>query len=581
MALALVGAVCGSAALADAEEAGIRRVRDRLNVGEFSTAIAEAKNLPLAQRDAALSEVADAQARLGAKEAAVATVATIQNDALRGEVLGQMFGGYGTSGGISTDGGLPMTNSAGGQGGGVQPDFESLIELMTSTIAPESWRDAGGTQGEVEQHRGGVYVDAAGAMRPVVNLTDLARLASLRRDAAREAGDKANIRAPSALRKISLTRLERELQIRAAQGRPVEEELQALAGLQKVQYVFVYPESGDVVLAGPAGDWYLGRENRRLALETDRPVVLLDDLVTLLRHEFSQGGVFGCSIDPTPEGIERLSAFVTDSARKPLPVGGRPKWTEELGRRLGTQKITIDGLAPSSHAAAVLVEADYRMKLLGVGKEESIAAVPNYLQLVADAKSSKPPALDLVRWWFTVNYDALLTSQERDVYELRGQGVKLLSENEFLAGAGQRVSTGQASNPNSAFAANFTQHFAALAQKYPVYAELQNIFDLALVCAVLHRDGVCDHIGWQRSGLMSPAVLATEVRAVPATVETVAQSRELTKTLVVATASGGVTVDVAEVARPDAIQIDSREQLAKVRRSQRPQNIPDRGWWWD
>lgn len=37
-------------------------------------------------------------------------------------------------------------------GGGVEPDFDSLIELMTSTIEPETWREAGGTQGEVKQH---------------------------------------------------------------------------------------------------------------------------------------------------------------------------------------------------------------------------------------------------------------------------------------------------------------------------------------------------------------------------------------------------------------------------------------------
>jgi general secretion pathway protein D len=40
----------------------------------------------------------------------------------------------------------------GGMGGGVKPDFDSLVELMTSTIEPESWREAGGTQGEVKHH---------------------------------------------------------------------------------------------------------------------------------------------------------------------------------------------------------------------------------------------------------------------------------------------------------------------------------------------------------------------------------------------------------------------------------------------
>ncbi|MBN8625450.1 MAG: DUF1598 domain-containing protein [Planctomycetes bacterium] len=560
-------------------------VRAQIAAGEFSSAVDAAQRLPAADRDGALREVAEAQRRAGAVEAATSTVATIRDDALRGEILGQMFGGgadpFGGGGQGATGGGAPMLNLAGALGGGVQPDFESLMDLMTSTIAPETWRAAGGTQGEVRPHHSGVLVDAQGEVRPIVNSAEVARLAALRRDAARAASEPSAVRRSSALRKVSLTRLERELQIRAARGLPVEEELHALAGLQKIQYVFVYPESGDVVLAGPAGDWYFGRENRPLAVETDRPVVLLDDLVTLLRREFTSGGSFGCSIDPTPTGLEQLTAFVTESAKRPLPVGGRPKWTEELGRRLGTQVVSMHGIDPTSRAASVIVEADYRMKLLGVGKEESIPAVPDYLKLVADTKAGKPPGLDLVRWWFTVDYDTVLTSPDHDVYELRGQGVKLLSENEFLAGQGQRVSTGQATDPNRAFAANFTQHYAALGQKYPIYADMQNIFDLAVVCSVLRQDAVCDRIGWRRSGLMSPQVFATSTGAAPTKVDTVAQSRELSKTLVIATASGGVTVDVAGIARPDALQIDSREQLAKVRRSQRPAIVPDRGWWWD
>jgi hypothetical protein len=35
-----------------------------------------------------------------------------------------------------------------------RPDFEHLIELITSTIEPETWREAGGTQGEVKQFYG-------------------------------------------------------------------------------------------------------------------------------------------------------------------------------------------------------------------------------------------------------------------------------------------------------------------------------------------------------------------------------------------------------------------------------------------
>lgn len=47
-----------------------------------------------------------------------------------------------------------------------RPDFESLIELLTSTLTPESWREAGGTVGEVKAFSG------PGAMVLVVTQTD-------------------------------------------------------------------------------------------------------------------------------------------------------------------------------------------------------------------------------------------------------------------------------------------------------------------------------------------------------------------------------------------------------------------------
>ena len=59
---------------------------------------------------------------------------------------------------------------------------------------------------------------------------------------------------------VSLPRLEKQVQLRLAAGRPPTEAMQVLAGLQRIQYVFVYPESGDLVLAGPAGDWNVGPE---------------------------------------------------------------------------------------------------------------------------------------------------------------------------------------------------------------------------------------------------------------------------------------------------------------------------------
>ena len=56
------------------------------------------------------------------------------------------------------------------------------------------------------------------------------------------------------------------------------------------------------------------------------------------------------------------------------------------------------------------------------------------------------------------------------LFELVGQGVKVLSENEMLAEQGQRVHTGASDSLNRQFAEDFTSHFAELAKKYARYS---------------------------------------------------------------------------------------------------------------
>ena len=95
--------------------------------------------------------------------------------------------------------------------------------------------------------------------------------------------------------------------------------------------------------------------------------------------------------------------------------------------------------------------------------------------------------MGVLRWWFTLNYDAILT-RDRMAYEFRGQGVKVLSENEHLAAQGQRVHTGDSEPLNRQYAQSFTEHFAELCEKYPIYAELRNICDLALAAALVREE---------------------------------------------------------------------------------------------
>jgi hypothetical protein len=301
-----------------------------------------------------------------------------------------------------------------------------------------------------------------------------------------------------------------------------------------------------------------------------------------LRREFDSGERFGCSIDPTPEGLANLQAFAAESAKRPLAPGARTRWTAQLGEKLGPQNIRVYGIDPASHAASVLVEADYRMKLVGIGREEGTLDIPDYFELVKAANKKNHSALRLLRWWFTVEYDALLTTENHDVYELRGQGLRLQGENEFLAADGKRTATGAADEFNQEFADRFTKHFPSLAQKYPIYAELQNLFDLALVAAVLKNDRVVERCGWEARGLRDPDVLALERRHVPATVDSVVNSREITPTIVMAAAAGGVSVDLRSAADPEEMEIDDRGLLAKAQsNAMLPADLRARAWWWD
>ena len=182
--------------------------------------------------------------------------------------------------------------------------------------------------------------------------------------------------AHAALRKVSLNRLEKQVQLRLAAGRRPTDDMLTLGGLEKIKYVFVYPETGDIVLAGPAGAWRSDEEGRVVSQASGRPVVQLDDLVVVLRHMMhSAKGQFGCSINPREDALAKTKEFLDESAKSPLKEGTRSRWLKQLRDRMGKQDVVVEGLDPRTRVAQVLVEADYRMKLVGMGIEPGVLGV--------------------------------------------------------------------------------------------------------------------------------------------------------------------------------------------------------------
>jgi Protein of unknown function (DUF1598) len=543
-------------------------VEARLAAGEFGPAIAAAGAInDRAQRDKLLGGIAAAQAANGAGRAALDTASDIASDLERKAALGSLA--------ASQSGG----KQRGARGGGGFADFDSLIELITSTIKPDSWDDVGGP-GAIDQFAGGVYVDSAGLLRKLPTTVSTS-LAAIHRSAA-DASHTGNPRQSAVLRKVSLTRLEREVQLMHAQGRPPTEAMQTLAGLKRIKYILVYPNSGDIVLAGPAGDWRRDAEGRYVDVEKSAPVLNLDDLVVTLRNAHDGGGKFVCSIDPRKDNLAAAKLVNEKWSKQPLRSGAqREKWLGEVRDAIGRQDIRVEGIDPRTRAGRILVEADYRMKLVALGLEEGTLGLTSYLASIELGKDGNPPPMNLLRLWFVLNYSSLTATEGRDAFELHGPGAKVLSENELLTERGERVPTGASDELATQFADSFTRQFDKLSVKYPIYAELRNVFDLALVSAVMRSHDLPGQVGWHMTHFGPGGEYALELGPAPTEVESVINHRVLGGKHVVAVISGGVRVDPHELAARESVKADTYGLMAGERRTSTPKELPRRAWWWD
>lgn len=497
--------------------------------------------------------------------------------ALNGQGNGNLLPGGNNQGQFNQQAG-PQQNNNGFAGGAANADFDSLIDLIISTVEPDTWVENGGPEADIRPFPTGVWVDASGVLREV-EASSSTRLVSLSPPPVPAAGASGNAREPAELRCVSLPRLEAEVYHRLRDGKPLDESMLTLAGLQRIEYVFVYPEIGDVVLAGPAGDWQLDSERHLVSVSTGVPVVRFDDLLTLLRRERDQQHKpFGCAITPRQGNLAATQAFLDRSAGEPLPPGrkARERWLGDLGDTLGRQDIEVFGIDASTHAAHVLVKADHHMKCVGIGLEEGVPGVESYLETVARQRDNQPP-LNVLRWWFSTNYTGISQNEAGTAFEFVGLGVCVLSENELLTKRGERVHTGQADDATQQFAHQFTANFDALAARYPVYGELRNLFDLAIVAALLDANDLYATAGWQPVLLLDAQYLPLPKHRTPREVDTIISHRLAGKGKILAAASGGVWIDSQGVLTKRAAPSDEVE----YHRERIPTDLAQGVWWWD
>lgn len=474
-----------------------------------------------------------------------------------------------------------VANNQNSRGGAANADFDSLIDLIVSTVATDTWAENGGGTADIRAFPNGVLVDTAGLLRQRTK-ADLTKSLAAKRGTApvANAAFSASARKASTLRYVSLPRLEREMMRRQAAHERFDPTMLTLAGLRRVKYVFAYPETGDLVLAGPAGDWSVNKTGCIVAADTGEPVVRLDDLLTIFRRgKEAVDSHFGCSINPRQEALAKTQAFLAESSKNPLQPSHRKEWLENLRDSVGRQDIEIFGIDPASRVAGVLVQADYHMKLIGMGLADGVDGVESYLKSIHLRPGEEPPAMSVLRWWFALKYDTIAQSENKDAFELVGQGVRVLSENEILAQQGQRVHTAASDALNRHYAESFTSHFTDLAHKYPIYGELRNIFDLAMAVALIQSEGLVEKAGWKPALMVNRDKLRLPQGNVPREVDTVINHRVINQRLVIAGVSGGVMVAPSDVLK--SARANESAGITAATGEPVPKDLGANAWWWD
>ena len=576
-------AVCGFATATFAESPNNSPIADR---------VTSAKALPAAQRDTELKGIAIEQANGRQPIAALKTLALVANPSDVADGLREMRlianSGSAPHSKPSPDPSIPAGQN-GGQGGGTIADFTSLIDLIQTTVAPDTWEALGGPS-TMSPYVAGIFVDGEGVVKDAVSVANGSVLDNLEvmldaaqpADANRQGGVHA-WRLATPYRCVSLARLSQEILKRRLNGAPVDDAIRNMAGLSRVQYVILDSQNKDVVLVGPVG----GIETHQGWMrdgKTGMVTMRLEYFCAAAASMFDQQP-FGCTIDPTQQGLAAAADVAEQVRSNAIPIGLA---AESLSKAIGKQDVRVFGTAGDTPLGYLLVEADRHMKQLALGMKPMPVGTLNYLNVISRHIDKGSPDGQLLRLWFTGSPMAVRVDEAGTTFELAGCPLKLASETRLAAQDGGRIPA-PADFRVTEFVEEFNQHFEEISALHPVYGALQSVFTSAGVAELLRRS---DGASWI-PGILGPMLLddaSLGVMATPRRVDSIATLHRVThrgKRYSIVVASGGVMIDtretIAQTLRPYPTLVSIRDRFNQPDQTaaKTSRNDANNQWWWN
>ena len=414
---------------------------------------------------------------------------------------------------------------------------------------------------------GGIKIDTAGVLSGEPNALDANVRNQLMKSLRAVDGDISQV----GMRMISLKGLEAQVAQANANGEPLPADVQFMAGLQRLEYVIVDKENNDIILAGPGEPWTITETGAVVGKNSGTPVLHLEDFIVAMRSVNDARQDFGISvsIDPTEKGAATLQRFLKrlDSFH--------PNMSGQVAEAYGPQQISLTGVPKDSRYSQILVAADYKMKRLSMGLEEApIRDFPSLLELARrkDARFNNAAP----RFWMECNYEPVAKDEAGSVFQIRGTGVKTMTEEQYFDKDGKRKAAGKVNKFAKAWADAMTERYDELSTAEPVFRELRNIMDMSVAAAIIEQHSLAANVSLDLANISGTAEKFVSIPAwnVPTTVPAECSFVRLTRSWIV-TASGGVQVDSWAVASNAEVnsEVANIGEIAMTRTAER--------WWWN
>ncbi len=334
---------------------------------------------------------------------------------------------------------------------------------------------------------GGISVDANGVVSGDISKLTEAEISNLAK-AISNADPKLD---EAGMRAVSLKAIESALVEAAKSNKPISPEVQFMAGLTRIEYVVVKPETNDVLLVGPADGWRVNERGAVVSKKTGHPVLMLEDFLVAMRTVDNARSDYGISVDirPTAEGMVKYNEI-----SKGLASGRfNSSHAAQIEEAVGPQPISVTGVPLDSHFAQVLVSADYRLKQLSMGLTKSpIAKFPSVMEMFAQKGGLS--ATIAPRFWLECNYDAVSRSEDGQVWRISGPGAKALTQETYYDKEG-KVVEGKAPKKNKTaetWAEMMTKRYEELSDADPIFRELRNIMDMSVIAAIIAKENLLE-----------------------------------------------------------------------------------------